>query len=215
MSMTLFYDLAIATAETLYMMLLGTVLTVLLGLPLGIWMFITKCIKPHPKFNYILETLINFMRSIPFIILLVALIPVTRLLTGTSIGTNAAIIPLTIGAIPFYARLVDNIFQNLPAGLIETGFSMGVTTRQMIRNILFPEAFAALIKATTVTAIALVNFSAMAGTVGGGGLGDLAIRYGYQRFNMGIMLITILILIVLVQLIQMAGDKLANRFHIA
>ena len=211
--MTLLTDLITATVETLYMTSLSTALATLLGFPLGTGLFIAKSIKPHPKLSHFLETLINFSRSIPFIILLVALIPFTRLIVGTSIGTTAAIIPLTIGAIPFYARLVDNIYQNLPSGLIETGLSMGVTTRQMIRHILFPEAIPAFIKATTVTAIALVNFSAMAGTVGGGGLGDLAIRYGYQRFNMTVMIITIIILIAIVQLLQTIGDKLANRYQ--
>lgn len=213
MLMTLFFDLLKATAETLYMTLVSTSLAVVLGLPLGTLLFITKAIWPHPKFNKFLETIINFTRSIPFIILLVALIPFTRFIIGTAIGTNAAIVPLTIGAIPFFARLTDNIFLNLPKGLIETGFSMGVTVRQMIRYILLPEATAPLIQAITITGIALVNYSAMAGTVGGGGLGDLAIRYGYQRFNVGIMLATIVILIVIVQLLQTFGDKLAKQYQ--
>lgn len=214
MSMTLLFDLLTATGETLYMSFVSTFFVFLLGFPLGTLLFTTKSIKPHPKLNHFLETLVNFARSIPFIILLVALIPVTRFLVGTSIGTTAAIVPLTLGAIPFFARLVDNIYQNLPEGLIETGFSMGVTTRQMIHHILFPEAIPALIQAVTVTAITLINFSAMAGTVGGGGLGDLAIRYGYQRFNVSIMLLTIAILIVIVQLTQTIGNKIANKFHI-
>ena len=121
-------------------------------------------------------------------------------------------VPLTIGAAPFFARLVNNVYQSLPAGLIEAGYAMGATTWQMIRYILLPEARPALIQAVTVTAITLVNYSAMAGTVGGGGLGDLAIRYGYQRFNPTIMLITVAILVVIVQLIQMGGDKLARHF---
>lgn len=212
MSLTLFYDLLIACGETLYMVAISTFLAVLLGLPLGTLLFSSAKIKPHPKLNRAIAGLINFSRSIPFIILLVALIPVTRFLVGTSIGINAAIVPLTLGAAPFFARLVDNIYRNLPRGLIETGFSMGTTSWQMIRHILLPEAIPALIQAITVTAITLVNYSAMAGTVGGGGLGDLAIRYGYQRFNLSIMLATVVLLVIIVQLLQAGGDKLANHY---
>ncbi|QRN04437.1 methionine ABC transporter permease MetI [Legionella sp. MW5194] len=211
MSLTLFYDLMQASLETLYMVAISTLLAFALGLPLGTLLFSSSKIKPHPLLHKSISGLINMSRSIPFIILLVALIPFTRLLVGTSIGMNAAIVPLTLGATPFFARLVENVYQNLPAGLIETGFSMGATTWQMIRHILIPEALPALIQAITVTAIALVNYSAMAGTVGGGGLGDLAIRYGYQRFNVGIMLATVIILIMIVQLLQMGGDKLARH----
>lgn len=212
MSLTLLYDLLIASAETLYMVGLSTLFAVVLGMPLGTLLFVSTAIKPHPYLNGIISGFINISRSIPFIILLVALIPITRLMVGTSIGINAAIVPLTLGATPFFARLVDNVYQTLPRGLIETGFSMGTTTWQMIRHILLPEAFPALIQAITITAITLVNYSAMAGTVGGGGLGDLAIRYGYQRFNVTVMLATIVVLVVIVQLLQMAGDKLAKHY---
>lgn len=212
MSLTLFYDLLIATGQTLYMVLVSTTLAVVLGLPLGTLLFSTSKIKPHSLLNRLIAGFINFSRSIPFIILLVALIPLTRLIIGTSIGINAAIVPLTLGATPFFARLVDNVYRNLSRGLIETGFSMGTTTWQMIRHILLPEAFPALIQAITVTAITLVNYSAMAGTVGGGGLGDLAIRYGYQRFNISIMLATVIVLVAIVQLLQMSGDSLAKRY---
>lgn len=212
MSLTLYFDLLKACGETLYMVAISTLLSFCIGLPLGTLLFSSARIKPHPKLNRLIAGLINFSRSIPFIILLVALIPVTRFLVGTSIGINAAIVPLTLGAAPFFARLVDNIYRNLPQGLIETGFSMGATSWQMIRHILLPEAIPALIQSVTVTAITLVNYSAMAGTVGGGGLGDLAIRYGYQRFNISIMLSTVIVLVVIVQLLQMGGDKLAKRY---
>ncbi len=212
MSLTMLYDLLIASGETLYMVVASTLFAVLLGLPLGTLLFTSREIKPNPGLSRAISGFINISRSIPFIILLVALIPVTRFLVGTSIGINAAIVPLTLGAIPFFARLVDNVYKNLPKGLIETGFSMGTTTWQMIRHILFPEAFPAMIHSITVTAITLVNYSAMAGTVGGGGLGDLAIRYGYQRFNILIMFATVFILILMVQLVQMAGDYLAHHF---
>jgi D-methionine transport system permease protein len=214
MSLTLFYDLLKASAETLYMVVISTTLASAFGLPLGTLLFSSAKIKPHPLLNRCLSAFINFSRSIPFIILLVALIPLTRLIVGTSIGINAAIVPLTLGAIPFYARLVDNVYRNLPNGLIETGFSMGTTTWQMIKFIFLPEAFPALIQATTITAINLVNYSAMAGTVGGGGLGDLAIRYGYQRFDAGVMIATIIILVLLVQLLQMFGDYLVKRYSV-
>lgn len=204
--------LLMATGETLYMVGVSTFLAALLGLPLGTLLFSSAKIKPQPLIHRSVSALINISRSIPFIILLVALIPVTRILAGTSIGVHAAIVPLTLGAAPFFARLVDNIYQNLPKGLIETGYSLGVTHGQMIRHILLPEAVPELIRAVTVTAITLVNYSAMAGTVGGGGLGDVAIRYGYQRFNVSIMLFTVAILVVIVQLLQSGGDKLARHY---
>lgn len=212
MSLTMFYDLLLASGETLYMVVASTLFAILLGLPLGTLLFTSTKIKPHSGISRFISGLINISRSIPFIILLVALIPFTRLLVGTSIGIHAAMVPLTLGATPFFARLVDNVYQNLPNGLIEAGFSMGANTWQMIRHILLPEAFPALIQAITVTAITLVNYSAMAGTVGGGGLGDLAIRYGYQRFNVVIMVATVIILILIVQLLQMGGDRLARHF---
>ncbi|WP_028387967.1 methionine ABC transporter permease [Legionella fairfieldensis] len=211
MSMTVYYDLLWASGETVYMVIASTLFSTLLGLPLGTLLFVTTRIKPHAWVSRFISSTINISRSIPFIILLVALIPFTRLLVGSSIGIHAAMVPLTLGAIPFFARLVDNIYQTLPEGLIETGISMGASSWQMIRHILLPEALPALIQAITVTAITLVNYSAMAGTVGGGGLGDLAIRYGYQRFNVIIMLATVFILILLVQLLQMGGDRLARH----
>lgn len=212
MSLTMFYDVLIASGETIYMVIISTFFAILLGLPLGTLLFSSSKIKPNSYLNRFIAALINISRSIPFIILLVALIPITRFIVGTSIGTHAAMVPLTLGATPFFARLVDNIYQNLPKGLIETGFSMGASAWQMIRYLLLPEAFPALIQAITVTAITLVNYSAMAGTVGGGGLGDLAIRYGYQRFNLTVMLATIAILVCIVQGLQMGGDRLAKRF---
>ena len=212
MSPTLLYDLMIATGETIYMVVASTFFACLLGLPLGTLLFTSAKVKPHPLLNRLISGFINISRSIPFIILLVAIIPLTRLLVGTSIGIQAAIVPLTIGATPFFARLVDNAYKSLSTGLIETGFAMGATTWQMIRHILFPEARPLLIHALIVTSITLVNYSAMAGTVGGGGLGDLAIRYGYQRFDPIIMFITVAILVIIVQLIQMGGDKLARHF---
>ena len=212
MSLTLFFDVIKATGETIYMVFASTLFAILLGLPLGTLLFTSGTIKPNRPLHRFIAGFINGCRSIPFIILLVALIPVTRFLVGTSIGIHAAMVPLTLGATPFFARLVNNVYQDLPLGLIEAGYAMGANTWQTIRHILLPEAMPALINSFTVTAITLVNYSAMAGTVGGGGLGDLAIRYGYQRFNISIMLLTVIILIVIVQLLQMAGDRLAGHF---
>lgn len=212
-SLSLYSHVLQATAETLYMVTVSTALAILLGLPMGTLLFSSRTIRPRPTLNRCLAGFINFCRSIPFIILLVALIPFTRFLVGTSIGINAAIVPLTLGAAPFFARLVDNAYQNLPRGLIETGNAMGANTWQMIRHILVPEATPALVQAITVTAITLVNYSAMAGTVGGGGLGDLAIRYGYQRFDVSVMLATVIVLVLLVQLLQAGGDKLAKHYQ--
>ncbi|MDF1678842.1 MAG: ABC transporter permease [Legionellaceae bacterium] len=209
MSPMMLYDIAVATGETFYMVLLSSIFAAFIGLPLGTCLFVSRVIKPQPLLYRTIGSIINFTRSIPFIILLVALIPFTRLIIGTSIGLHAAIVPLTLGAAPFFARLVDNAYQTLPKGLFEAAHAMGATTGQIIRHVLLPEALAALIQAFTVTATTLVNYSAMAGTVGGGGLGDLAIRYGYQRFNASVMLTTVLVLVIIVQLIQTSGDKLS------
>ena len=212
MSPTMCYDVLVATGETLYMVFVSTFCAVLLGLPLGTLLFTTEKIKPHPLLHRCIAGFVNISRSVPFIILLVALIPLTRFLVGTSIGIHAAMVPLTLGATPLFARLTSNVYHSLPSGLIEASIAMGATPWQTIYRILLPEATPALIHAITVTLITLVNYSAMAGTVGGGGLGDLAIRYGYQRFNMGIMLITVLILILIVQAVQMGGDRAARHF---
>lgn len=204
-------DLLNATGETLYMVCISTFFAIILGLPFGVLLFTSTRIKPNPVLHKVLSAFINSLRSVPFIILLVAIIPLTRLIVGTSIGINAAIVPLTIGATPFFARLVDNVLQALPSGLIETGYSMGASTRQIIQHIILPEAKPGIIHAITVTAITLINYSAMAGAVGAGGLGTLAINYGYQRFNAGVMLSTVIVLIILVQLLQMVGDFIAKR----
>lgn len=212
MSFPMLNNLLIATGETLYMVFLSTLIAVLLGLPLGILLYSSSYIKPMPKLNKAISYIINTIRSIPFIILLVAIIPFTRLLVGTSIGLHAAIVPLSIGAIPFFARLVHNLLEDLPKSLIETGYAMGANSRQIITRILLPEARPALIQSVTMTAITLVNYSAMAGAVGAGGLGTLAINYGYQRFDAAVMLATVVVLIIIVQLMQITGDHLAKRY---
>ena len=155
--------------------------------------------------------IINMLRSIPFIILMLAIIPLTRLLVGTSIGTTAAIVPLSLATIPFFARMVENNLDQLPPGLIETGQAMGASTLQLISAVLLSEAMPGIVSSLTTTLITLTAYSAMAGAVGGGGLGDLAIRYGYQRFDARVMLMTIVILIALVQMIQYIGDYWVKR----
>ena len=213
MSMTMFYNFLNASGETIYMVFLGCLISIILGLPLGIYMYLCGVVRKRHKQYEVISAIVNIARSIPFIILMIALIPLTRLLVGSSIGTNAAIVPLSLGAIPFFARLIDNTCQGLPKGLIEAGEAMGANTWQLVTQIIIPESLPAFIQDVTVLAVTLVNYSAMAGAVGGGGLGDLAIRYGYQRFNPSVMIITVLLLIILVQLIQAGGDKIARHFN--
>jgi D-methionine transport system permease protein len=155
---------------------------------------------------------VNVLRSIPFIILLIMMMPITILLVGTSLGAKGVIPPLIVGAFPFFAKLVENALQKIDNGIIDMAKSYGATTWQIVWHILLPETFVNILSALTVTAIALVSYTAMAGVVGGGGLGDLAIRYGYQRFETNIMLITVVLLVVLVQIIQLIGDKLVGLF---
>lgn len=201
-----------AFLETLYMVSAAGFIGICGGTPLGILLYTTRPqnILANRFYHQTLGTFINVIRSIPFIILLVALIPLTRLLIGTSIGTTAAIVPLSIGAIPFIARQVENALNEVADGLIEAGQAMGAAPFQIIWYILLPEAFSSIINGITVVMISLVSYSAMAGAVGGGGLGDLAIRYGYQRFNLGVMISTIVILIILVQCLQFLGHYLAR-----
>lgn len=202
-----------ACLETALMVIFACAGAVLLGVPLGIILLITSKhhLLPNAKLNKILGAIVNGLRSIPFIILMVAIIPFTRLLVGTSIGTAAATIPLTIAAIPFVARLVETAMEQVPWGLVEAAQAMGATPLQIINKVLLPESLPTIVRGVTLTLIALIGYSAMAGVIGGGGLGDLAIRYGYQRFNIEIMLWTIVILILFVQLVQMSGDFLARR----
>ena len=204
-----------ATRETLQMVGTATVLATLAGLPLGILLTATgpRHILEQPLLHRVLGGVVNIGRSIPFIILMVAIIPFTRAVVGTSIGTSAAIVPLTVAAVPFVARLVDGALREVDPGVIEAAISMGASPPQIIYKVLIPETLPALVLAVTLTAVNLVGYSAMAGSIGGGGLGDLAIRYGYQRFRGDIMLLTVIILVVLVQGIQMLGDRIANKLY--
>jgi D-methionine transport system permease protein len=204
-----------ATLDTLIMVGSGTILATVVGLPAGILLTTTapNHILEQPLLHRALGGIVNIGRSIPFIILMVAIIPFTRKLVGTSIGTAAAIVPLTVAAIPFVARLVDGALKEVDAGVIEAAESMGASPPQIIYKVMIPEALPALVLAVTLTAVNLIGYSAMAGSIGGGGLGDLAIRYGYQRFRGDIMLITVIILVILVQGIQMLGDKIAHKLY--
>jgi D-methionine transport system permease protein len=185
------------------------------GVPLGILLHLTdpRGILPSPGFNRVSGLLINAVRSTPFIILLVAVIPFTRLLVGSSIGTAAAVVPLTIAAAPFVARLVETALAEVDRGLIEAAQAMGASTWQIVWKVLVPEAFPGIVAGLTITFVSLVGYSAMAGAIGGGGLGDLGIRYGYQRFLPEVMILVVLILIVFVQLVQSLGDRLVRRLR--
>jgi D-methionine transport system permease protein len=200
------------TLETLYMVGLAALFTVLIGLPLGVLLFISRRhgLVPMPRLNALLGALVNTGRSLPFIVLLIALIPFTRLLIGTTLGSTAAIVPITLGAIPFFARLTENALDEVDYGRIEAVLSMGGNTWHVISKALLPEALPALLAGITLTVVMLIGFSSMAGVIGGGGLGDLAIRYGYQRFNDQIMVATVVTLVIMVQGVQMTGDRLVR-----
>ena len=204
-----------ACLETLYMVSVSSVIASLAGSPLGVLLTITGRghIKENLWLNQTVGSIINAFRSTPFIILMVAIIPVTRLLVGTSIGTTAAIVPLTITAIPFIARIIESALKEVDGGVIEAAQSMGATPLEIIRKVLLPEAMPSIVLGLTLTVVNLIGHSAMAGALGGGGLGDLAIRYGYQRFRLDIMIATVVVLIVQVQLVQTIGDKLSARLN--
>lgn len=203
------------TWETLYMVLVSGFMAVVLGTPLGLWLFAThhKNLSENIIINKILSAIIDVTRSLPFIILLIAIIPFTRWVIGTTIGTTAAIVPLSIAAIPFMARVVENALLDINPGLIEAGMSVGASTTQILLKILLPESLPALVNGVTLMLISLIGYSAMAGAVGGGGLGTVAINYGYQRFDITIMLATVAILIIIVHLIQYLGNRLSRHLN--
>ena len=200
-------------AETLYMLSVSAIIAAIIGIPLGILLVVTEKngILACPVLNKPLAFAINKVRSIPFIILMVAIIPFTRMVAGTSIGTTAAIVPLTIAAIPYTARMVETSIREISFGLIEAAESMGASPYQIIKKVLIPEALPSIIENMTVVIVSLIGSSAMAGTIGGGGLGDLAIRYGYQRFQADVMIATIIVLIIIVQLIQFIGSTWSRK----
>ncbi|KYF93810.1 methionine ABC transporter permease [Sorangium sp. So ce388] len=207
-------SLWVATVETLYMASVSAVLVLLAGLPLGVLLVITDegGLWERPLLNRSLGTLVNVGRSVPFIILMVAIVPLTRLIVGTTIGTTAAIVPLVVAAIPFMGRVVEQGLREVDPGLVEAAVAMGSTHRQVILRVLLPEALPSLVRGTALMVISLLGYSAMAGAVGGGGLGDLAVKYGYMRFRTDVMLGCLVVLLVLVQAVQLLGDRLAARF---
>ena len=207
-------DIALATLDTLIMLAGSLALTIIIGLPLGVALFLTgaRQVWANRVVHASLSVIVNILRSLPFIILLIVLIPVTLALVGTSLGVAGAIVPLVAGAAPFFARLVETALREVDRNTIEAVQAMGATTRDLVLRALLPEARPGIIAAATVTAIALVSYTAMAGAVGAGGLGDLAIRYGYQRFQTDVMVVTVVLLVVLVQLLQMIGDRLVRHF---
>lgn len=208
-----FQDLLLtASYETLYMVFFAALFTVAIGLPVGVLLFLTRQngILPHRAVALTLNTLVNIGRALPFVVLLIALIPVTRLLVGTTLGSTAAIVPITLGAFPFFARIVENALDEVDRGRIEAVISMGGNLWHIVSRVLLPEALPALVAGMTLTIVMLIGFSAMAGVVGGGGLGDLAIRYGYQRFDNRIMAATLIVLLIMVQIIQRLGDRLVR-----
>ena len=202
-----------ATLATLQMVALAGGLGVVFGLPLGVFLATSRRgeLFAAPAVNAVLGVLVNITRSTPFIILVVAIVPFTRLIAGTSIGTAAAIVPLTVAAVPFIARIVEGAIREVDQGLIEAARAMGATPIQIVRKVLVPEALPAIILGLTLATVSLIGFSAMVGAVGGGGLGDLGIRYGYQRFMPEVMATEVVVLILLVQGVQTLGDSLARR----
>ena len=214
MSPEIINQLVYATWQTLYMVGIAGLIGTLLGLPLGVFLATSRAgeILAAPAVNRAIGAVVNATRSTPFIILVVAIIPFTRLVVGTSIGTSAAIVPLTVAAAPFIARIIESALREVDPGLIEAARAMGATPLQIVRKVLLPEARPSIVLGLTLSAVSLISYSAMVGAVGGGGLGDLGIRYGYQRFMPEVMAAVVVLLIVFVQSVQSAGDALARRF---
>ncbi len=215
MSPEIINQLVYATGQTLYMVGVSALLGTLFGLPIGAFLATSKNgeIFALPAANRVIGAVVNATRSTPFIILVVAIIPFTRLVAGTSIGTSAAIVPLTIAASPFIARIVESAIREVDPGLTEAARAMGATPLQIVRKVLIPEALPSITLGLTLAVVSLISYSAMVGAVGGGGLGDLGIRYGYQRFMPDIMAIVVILLIALVQSVQSLGDALARTLN--
>ncbi|MEK3658065.1 methionine ABC transporter permease [Paenibacillus sp. FSL F4-0236] len=203
-----------ATVATLQMLIFSGLFTIILGLPLGIVLYLwgrSNSIVIRVIYS-VLSFVVNILRSVPFIILMVALIPFSKTIVGTSIGVLGTIPPLVIGAAPFFARLVETALREVDRGVIEAAQGMGASTNQIVMRVLLPEARPGLLAGVTITLVTLVSYTAMSGMVGGGGLGDLAIRYGYYRYEKEVMIISVVLMVILVQLLQMAGDRLVRHF---
>ncbi|GAA1155016.1 methionine ABC transporter permease [Nesterenkonia sandarakina] len=201
-----------AMLETFAMIAVAIPVAVLLGTPLGIWLFVhaPEGLAPRPRSHAVVSGMVNMIRSFPFLILLIAIIPFTRFVVGTSVGTAAVIVPLTINAIPYFARLVEQNITQLGSGAVEASRAMGATRGQIIRNVLLVDAKPGLIGSITITTVSFISYSAMSGLVGGGGIGDLAIRYGYYRYETPTMVAAIVLMVLLVSLVQFTGTRLAR-----
>ena len=203
-----------ATLETLAMVFFSTIFSLILGLPLGILLCVTDAetgIMKKPVLNQVLTRIVNVLRSFPFMILMILLFPLSRKIVGTSIGTTATIVPLSIAAAPFVARIIETALKEVDPGVVQAARAMGSTNMQIIWKVLLPEAMPSLVSGITLTIINLIGYSAMAGAIGGGGLGDLAIRYGYQRFRTDIMAVSVIVILVLVEVIQVIGTKISSK----
>ncbi|MCR4580035.1 MAG: ABC transporter permease [Treponema sp.] len=205
-----------ATWQTLVMVFFSTLFSMILGIPLGILLCTTDTssgLKPNKPVNQVLSVVINILRAIPFVILVILLFPFTRLVVHTAIGTKASIVPLTIAAAPFVARVIESSLKEVDAGVIQAARAMGSSNRQIIFKVLLPEALPSIVNGVTLTIINLIGYSAMAGTVGGGGLGDVAIRYGYQRYRVEYMFGSVAIILILVEVIQLIGTRISNKMQ--
>lgn len=203
-----------ATKDTLYMMTASLIFTILFGLILGVILFLTsrRQLLQQPIVYGVLSVIVNILRSVPFVILMILIMPVTKFITGTTLGVEGSIPPLIVAATPFFARLVETSLREVDRGVIEAAQAMGASKWDIVRRVLLRESRPGLVAAITITAVTLVSYTAMSGVIGGGGLGDLALRYGYQRFQTDVMIVTVALLIVLVQLLQTIGDVLVRRF---
>jgi D-methionine transport system permease protein len=201
--------------ETVYMVFFSTVFSLILGFPLGILMVVTEKgnIWPKPKLNQILNSVINVLRSFPFLILMIVIYPLSTLIVGKSIGTTATIVPLSVAAAPFVARIIETSIKEVDKGVIELSLSMGATIPQIITKVLIPEAMPSIVLGITLTIINIIGYSAMAGAIGGGGLGDLAIRYGYYRFDTEVLIVSVIVIIIMVQSIQYFGNTLSAKIN--
>nr|WP_221443132.1 methionine ABC transporter permease [Nocardiopsis algeriensis] len=206
-------DLWLSTLDTVYMVVWATLVSLLVGLPLGVLLVTTDKggLTPAPAVRAVLGAIVNIGRSLPFIVLMVAVLSLTRFLVGTTLGPTAAIVPLSIGAIPFFARLVETALREVDRGVIEAAHAMGTRRATIVGKVMLPEALPGLIASLVMTVVTLISYSAMAGAIGGGGLGDLAIREGYQRFNDHYLWATVILLVVIVQAVQSLGDLLVRR----
>ena len=216
MNSMIFKLVAESTLQTIEMVFWSTVFSLIMGLPLGVLLHVTDKedqggIIPKPVLNEILSRIVNILRSFPFLLLMIVLMPVARFILGTTIGTRASVVSLSIAAAPFVARVIETSLKEVDPGVIQAAKAMGSTNWQIIVKVMLPEALPSLVSGVTLTIINLIGYSAMAGTIGGGGLGDLAIRYGYQRFRSDVMLAAVIVIIVLVEVVQFVGNKLSSR----